>query len=76
MLKNDFEAPLHDLRMKKILRFFITAALSIIITLAALISTNKLTKAELRMDKAASDRSELPLLHFVSIVWRDITENY
>jgi len=76
MLKNDFKASLHHLRMNKAMSLFIAAALSIIIASATLISTKELTKAELQTDKSVSERSELPLLHFVSVVWRDITNNY
>lgn len=75
MLTNYFKTALCNLQKNKAFGFLIIAALAIGITSAALISTKDLTKAELRMDKTVSERSELPLLHVVSMVWRDITKN-
>jgi hypothetical protein len=76
MFKNYLQTAQSNLRMNKRLSFFIIAGLSIIITSATLISTKELAKTELRLDKTVSERSELPLLHVVSIVWKDITKNY
>ncbi|HET7003830.1 MAG TPA: hypothetical protein VFI33_21060 [Puia sp.] len=76
MLKHFSKKAHSNLRMNKRLGFFVIAGLSMIISFIALISTKELAKAELGMDKTVSERSELPLLHVVSTVWRDITKNY
>jgi len=75
MLKNHFKTSLRKPEMNKTLSFLIIAGLAIGITFATLLSTKDLAKAELRMDKTASERTELPLLHVVTMVWRDITKN-
>jgi len=75
MIKNKFKTALRNLRKDNTLRFLSIAGLSIGITSATLISTKNLANSELRMDKTVCERSELPLLHFVSMVWRDITKN-
>lgn len=76
MLKNYFKTAYSNLRMNKKLSFFVIAGLSMIAASTALISTKEMTKADWRLDKTVSERSELPLLHVVSTVWRDITKNY
>jgi hypothetical protein len=74
MLKDHLKTALHNLQKNKTFGFLIIAGLAIGITFTTLISTKDLARSELRMDKT-SERSELPLLHIVSMVWRDITKN-
>ena len=75
MLTNYLKTSLRNLQKNKTFGFLLIAGLAIGITFTTLISTKDLAKAELRMDKTVSERSELPLLHVVSMVWRDITKN-
>jgi hypothetical protein len=75
MLKKYFKTALRNLWKNKTFCFLNIAGLAIGIVSAALISTKDLANAELRRDKTVFERSELPLLFFVSLVFRDYTKN-